>query len=90
RDIEVLYWVDPLDVFVAPMLNEYEGKQLKNISDADIDLPEAAEDADAESESKLEDKAFNLLVSRAVKLLGEKVTEVRASKVLKDSPIRLV
>ena len=90
RDIEVLYWVDPLDVFVAPMLNEYEGKQLKNISDADIELPDEPDTEEEAATDKLEEKAFNLLVGRAVKLLGEKVAEVRASKVLKNSPIRLI
>ena len=89
RDIEVLYWVDPLDAFVAPMLSEFEGKQLKNINDADIELP-AAEEAESDVKPAVDETAFNLLVGRAVTLLGERVTEVRASKVLKDSPVRLV
>ncbi len=90
RDIEVLYWVDPLDAFIAPSLQEFGGKKLRNIDDADIDLPEVEKSDDSEDEPILEDKAFNLLVGRCVTVLGERVTEVRESKVLKDSPVRLV
>ncbi len=36
------------------------------------------------------EKAFNLFVGRCVTTLGDRVVEVRASKVLKDSPVRLV
>lgn len=93
RGLEVLYWVDPLDALIAPMLNEYQGQPFKNIDEADIELPETA--AGEEEESTVEDTAvaeadFNLFVGRCVTTLGDRVVEVRASKVLKDSPVRLV
>jgi len=91
RDIEVLFWVDPLDAFVAPMLTEYQEKPFRNIDDADIELPELAETAEEETaESPIPEADFNLFVGRCVTTLGERVTEVRPSRVLKDSPIRLV
>ncbi|MCA9952249.1 MAG: molecular chaperone HtpG [Anaerolineales bacterium] len=90
RDIEVLYWVDPLDAFIAPSLQEFDGKKLRNIDDADLDLPEIEQSDETEKETILADKAFNLFVGRCVTTLGERVTEVRESKVLKDSPVRLV
>ncbi|MCP4404020.1 MAG: molecular chaperone HtpG, partial [bacterium] len=31
HDLEVLYWVDPLDAFIAPSLLEYKEKPFKNI-----------------------------------------------------------
>lgn len=91
RDIEVLYWVDPLDALIAPTLIEYKEKPFKNIDEADIDLPESEKDeADEAEELTIPEADFNLFVGRCVTTLGERVIEVRPSKVLKDSPVRLV
>ena len=91
RDLEVLYWVDPLDAYLAPMLTEYKETKLRNIDDAALELPELAEEAQSEESAPLlDDKAFNLFVGRCVKTLGDRVVEVRESKVLKNSPVRLV
>ena len=48
RDLEVLYWVDPLDVLIAPTLLEYKEIPFKNIDDADIELPESEEDEETD------------------------------------------
>jgi molecular chaperone HtpG len=91
RDIEVLYWVDPLDALVAPSLDAYKEKSFKNIDDAGLELPDLEEDEAAETaESPTPEADFNRLIGRCVTTLGDRVTEVRASKVLKDSPVRLV
>lgn len=90
RDLEVLYWVDPLDPFVSPMLTEYKDKKLRNVDDAGLELPELDEAETAESEDVLPEADMNRVIGRFVTTLGERVTEVRESKVLKSSPIRLV
>lgn len=91
RDLEVLYWIDPLDAYLAPMLTEYEEKKLRNIDDADLELPELPQEEEAEETATvLDDKPFNLFIGRCVTTLGERIVEVRESKVLKDSPVRLV
>jgi molecular chaperone HtpG len=91
RDLEVLYWVDPLDAFMAPMLAEYKGKKLKNVDDAGLELPELeAKEEEADRETAVPEADFNRFVGRCVTTLGERVTEVRASRVLKESPVRLV
>ena len=92
HDLEVLYWTDPLDVFVAPLITEYREKPVKNIEDVALDLPEPEEneDKDVAEQPVLEDKQFNQFVGRCVTTLGDRVTEVRASKVLRGSPVRLV
>jgi molecular chaperone HtpG len=91
HDLEVLYWIDPLDAFMAPILTEYKGKKLKNVDDASLELPakEGEETAEAETPA-IEEADFNRLVGRFVTALGDKVMEVRPSKTLKDSPVRLV
>lgn len=91
RDIEVLYWVDPMDALIAPSMPEYKEKKFRNIDDAGLDLPELEEsEAEESGQSAVGDTEFNLFVGRCVTTLGEKVIEVRASKVLKNSPVRLV
>ncbi|MCA9970332.1 MAG: molecular chaperone HtpG [Anaerolineales bacterium] len=91
RNLEVLYWVDPLDSLIAPMLTEYKDKPFRNIDDAGLELPELAEEEAGEAvETAVDDKSFNLFVGRCVTTLGERVVEVRASRVLNDSPVRLV
>jgi molecular chaperone HtpG len=89
HDVEVLYLVDPIDSFVAVALQEYDGKPLKNVDDAGLDLPEIAE-AEIEAAETLPEADFNRVVGRFVKLLGDRVVEVRESKVLRASPCRLV
>ena len=91
RDLQVLYWIDPLDALIAPMLNEYQGKKFRNIDDAELELPEEKqEDEKQEEKSQTPEYDFNVLLGRFTSVLGERVLDVRASKVLKDSPIRLV
>ncbi|MCB8991452.1 MAG: molecular chaperone HtpG [Ardenticatenaceae bacterium] len=91
RDLEVLYWVDPLDSLIAPVMAAYDEKPFKNVDDAGLELPELVdEEQDEEGDTAVSDKAFNLFIGRCVTTLGDRVVEVRASKVLKDSPVRLV
>jgi molecular chaperone HtpG len=91
RDLEVLYWVDPLDAFMAPMLAEYKGNKLQNVDDAGLKLPELeAKEGEGDQETAVPEADFNRFIGRCVTTLGERVTEVRASRVLKDSPLRLV
>lgn len=90
RELEVLYWVDPLDALIAPLMNEYQGKKFRNIDDADLELPEGQQEEKAEGETTTPEVDYNVLQSRFTKVLGDRVLDVRPSKVLKDSPIRLV
>ncbi len=90
RNLEVLYWSEPLDVFLAPMLPEYREKHFRNVADAGLELP-ADESAAEEAPEPLTSEAdFNRFVGRCVTTLGERVTEVRPSRVLKESPVRLL
>ncbi|PID85796.1 MAG: molecular chaperone HtpG [Chloroflexi bacterium] len=91
RDLEVLYWVDPLDVLIAPGMLDYKDKKFRNIDDAGLELPEMADEETAkDTEPAIEEADFNRLIGQIVKTLGDKVVEVRESKVLKNSPVRLV
>ncbi len=84
HNLEVLYLVDPLDGFVVQSLREYEGKPLQNVDDPELKLfpQEASEEPPPEE--------WAALLQRVRQVLGERALEVRASRVLVDSPARLV
>ncbi|MDF1512410.1 MAG: molecular chaperone HtpG [Anaerolineae bacterium] len=93
HNLEVLMMVDQLDAFMIQNLREFDGKSLKNVDDPELELPEDESDTDeVEGETKTEVSAEDLakLILRIKEVLGERVVEVRESKVLKDSPCRLV
>lgn len=92
RDIEVLYLTDTMDSFMLVGLREYNGKPLKNVDDAGLDLPDddAAAEAEKQAEQAIPGDQFEQLVERIKVVLGDKIEDVRASKTLTDSPVRLV
>ena len=89
HDLEVLYLVDAVDSFLVLGLTEFDGKPLKNVDDATLELPEA-ESTEQPAQEAIPEAAFSDLVARFVKVLGDRVTEVRESRVLHDNPCRLV
>lgn len=82
--IEVLFFIDPVDLFNIPHLLEYDGKPLKSIEKADIDLK-----ADEESQDETLTEDTNL-ISVFKETLGDRVEDVVASKRLVDSAATLV
>jgi molecular chaperone HtpG len=92
HDIEVLYLLDPLDGFVMQALKEYQGTPFNNVDDPSLALPEAEQEAEDEvkAEGKMAQADLDQLIRRFVNVLGERVTEVRESKYLTDSPCRLI
>ncbi|MFZ5918568.1 MAG: molecular chaperone HtpG [Chloroflexota bacterium] len=88
NDIEVLYFTDPIDNFVVLSLTEFDGKPLKNVDDATLELPQ--KEPEGAAEPAIPEADFNRLVGRFVKVLGERVTQVRESKMLHDNPCRLL
>lgn len=85
KEWEVMYFTSPIDAFLVSSFTEFDETPLTNVDDADIQLDEPETDGE-----EADDKATNLFVGRVVSTLGERVTEVRVSKVLVDSPVRLV
>jgi molecular chaperone HtpG len=91
HDIEVLYLTDPLDSFMLIGLTEYNGKPLKNIDDAGLDLPDTDESTEEqEAADAISSDEFESLLQRFKDVLGERVVDVVESRILTDSPARLV
>jgi molecular chaperone HtpG len=87
HELEVLYLTEALDSFMVVALKDFNGKKLQNVDDAQLDLPPAS---DQPIESKVADEDYAQLIARIKTVLGDNLTEVRESKVLTDSPCRLV
>jgi len=87
HDIEVLYLTEPIDSFLVMALREFDSKPLRNIADAGLELP--AEKME-EGVDALSAETFERLRQRFAAVLGERVAEVRESRLLRDSPCRLV
>jgi HSP90 family molecular chaperone len=86
RGLEALLLTDVIDGFMLNGLSEYKGKKLRAVDDADLVLP----GDDAAGDELVSGEQFDALALKAKQVLGERITEVRASKVLRDSPARLV
>lgn len=88
--LEVLYLTDPVDSFMLMGLQRYSDKPLKNIDDAGLELPQDTQDDTEAKPGALSDDALQTLIVRFKEALGERVADVRESKLLTDSACRLV
>ncbi|MGB7913855.1 MAG: molecular chaperone HtpG [Rhodomicrobium sp.] len=91
RGIEVLLLSDPVDSFWTALPFDFGGKPFKSLSKGDVDfgLVPLLEEA-AKEESKLDEPDAEAVIGAVKTALGERVSEVRASQRLADSPACLV
>ena len=82
----MLLLTEPMDCFMLMGLHKYKDFELKNVAQAE--LPEKPKEA--EKAEKIPEADFNTLVERFKQVLGERVTDVRASNRLSQSVARLV
>jgi molecular chaperone HtpG len=90
RNVEVILLCDAVDNFWTNVVNEYKNISLKSVTASDIDFDEIGTQEDRketkdDAEKPKEDELKDFL-EHITKILGEKVSEVRVSKKLKDSP----
>ncbi|MBV8343003.1 MAG: molecular chaperone HtpG, partial [Gammaproteobacteria bacterium] len=89
RGLEVLLLAERIDEWVMGYVDAYEGKRFKDASRGDLELGPLASEADRrERDAAL--KESKRLLKRIKDALGERVTEVRVSERLKDSPACVV
>jgi molecular chaperone HtpG len=82
HDIEVLFLMEPVDIFIIPSINEYDKKPVKGIDKADIDV--------CKEESKDNDELTKSLIGLFKETLKDKVEDVKVSCRLVDSAVTLV
>lgn len=85
--VEVLLLTDRIDEWVVSHLNEFEGKALKSVTQADVNLSNEKEE---KKDDKKSDEKPNKLLKKIKKALGDKVEDVTVSTRLTDSPACLV
>ncbi len=89
KGIEVLLLTDRIDEWLMSHLNEFDGKALVDVARGDLDLGSL----DTEEDKKAQEEATETkkdLLERIKKSLEERVSEVRVSTRLTDSPAVLV
>jgi molecular chaperone HtpG len=90
RGIEVLLLGDRIDEWVMGQLEDFEGKKLKDAVRGDLELGALAGDADKAQDADAQKKGSEGLLRRVKDALGDRVSDVRTSTRLKDSPSVLV
>lgn len=83
KELEVLFMTDEIDDIIISSLMKYQDKQFKSILKGDIDLQ-------SKEEKEETTKTFGKLTEKIKDMLGDKVSEVRLSARLKNSPCVLV
>lgn len=95
KGIEILYLYEPADEFVMSSLGKYNDFNIVSVDQADLSNIEKFEDVES-SDKKVEELSkddslqMNSLLSKMKEYLGERITEVKISSRLKDSPACLV
>ena len=89
RGVEVLLLADRIDEWVMQQLEAFEGKRFKDAARGDLELAGLQSDADRKALDE-ELKESKKLLKRVKDALGERVSEVKVTSRLKESPACLV
>ena len=85
RGTEVLLLTEPMDSFMLMGLHKYKDYELKNVAQAQI----TEQPKETEGQEPIAEADFSRLIERFKQVLGERVTNVRASNRLSQSVARL-
>ncbi|MBM4208028.1 MAG: molecular chaperone HtpG [Gammaproteobacteria bacterium] len=89
KGIEVLLLSDRIDEWLVSHLDEFDGKHIQSVAKGDLDL-DKTEDEEVKKQREETSKDFESVVKQIKDVLGEKVSEVKLSQRLTDSPACLV
>jgi molecular chaperone HtpG len=85
---EVLLMTEPVDAFMLVRMNKFNDKHLVNIAKANLEIPAESQPETAQPEMPEAGQAS--VVERFKAVLGDRVSDVRMTGRLADSPARLV
>lgn len=86
KDYEVLLFTDDIDEFMVNILIKYNDIEFKNVAQGDLDLIDESETEKLEELQKEKQSLLDIIKES----LSDKVSDVKLSKRLKDSPVCLV
>ncbi len=90
KGLEVLFLYEPIDEFVMDNLHTYKEFSFvaaETVKPETLDaFPDVEKETEAEALSETDSQTFDTLLAHMKELLGDRVTDVRVSKRLSDSP----
>lgn len=89
KGIEVLLLWEPVDEWLVAHLTEFDGKPLQSVTKGELDLG-WLEEGGEEKARELVSQAYASTLEKLKQVLGDKVSEVKISQRLADSPACLV
>ncbi|MGR9073706.1 MAG: molecular chaperone HtpG [Gammaproteobacteria bacterium] len=89
KGIEVLLLSDRVDEWLVTNLTEFADKPLQSVAKGELDLGKLEDEADKKEQEEAS-KDFESVLKQIKEVLGDKVSEVRLSHRLTDSPSCLV
>jgi molecular chaperone HtpG len=89
KGIEVLLLSDRIDEWLVSNLDEFDGKHLQSVAKGDLDLGELEKEEDKAAQEEV-NKDFEAVLKQIKDVLGDKVSDVRLSHRLTESPACLV
>lgn len=89
KGIEVLLLSDRIDEWLVSNLDEFEGKHIQSVAKGDLNLGALDEDEDKTAEEEV-NKDFEAILTQIKEVLGDKVSDVKLSHRLTESPACLV
>lgn len=89
KGIEVLLMSDRVDEWLISHLTEFDGKQMQSVAKGELDL-DKLDTQDEKKEKEATNKDFASVLKQMKEVLGDKVSEVRTTNRLTDSPACLV
>ncbi|MEX0430075.1 molecular chaperone HtpG [Spiribacter insolitus] len=91
RDVEVLLLAEPVDEWLVAHLNEFDGTPLQAVAKGQLELDELGDPDTPDAGEKPEaSDSVKALINRIGEALGDRVSEVRASARLTESPACIV
>ncbi len=90
KGIEVLLLSDRIDEWLVSNLDEFEGKHLQSVAKGDLNLGDLADSEEEKAQQEEVTKDFESVISQIKEVLADKVSEVRLSHRLTESPACLV
>ncbi|HET9446558.1 MAG TPA: molecular chaperone HtpG, partial [Steroidobacteraceae bacterium] len=89
KGVEVLLLSDRVDEWLVDHLREFDGKQLRNVARGELDIGAIQSDEEKQQQETLS-KEHSALLERMKKSLQDRVSDVRVTSRLADSPAVLV
>ena len=89
KGVEVILFSDRIDEWLVSNLDEFEGKHIQSVAKGDLNLGALDEDEDKTAEEEV-NKDFEAILTQIKEVLGDKVSDVKLSHRLTESPACLV